>query len=220
MADTKNATAPATIPQLKEFDWASVMPEDQKKKANLLADTGKLYPIYDMQVALNEKWSPVYGDMITIVPLSEVDGPDGKRTPLMILVQHTGAPTKAKLGTAKTGYETIDVRAGDLVMVPVGGNLTVNQEILRAAVDPINSYSAGFRCSGTSKVNSGSPMLVIEAKLFPETKKRIGKLAVTHSNHPEILALFDRWGGPPHHLLVGRTSNGSAYNQQTGELTS
>jgi pseudaminic acid biosynthesis-associated methylase len=54
---------------------------------------------------------PVYGDMITISTLSEVEGPDGKRTPVMILVQHTGATTKGKLGTAKTGYEVVDVNA-------------------------------------------------------------------------------------------------------------
>lgn len=214
---TSAATAPVT-----NFNWADVMPADQKKDAHLLADTGKLYPIYDMQEALDQKWSPVYGKLITITPLSEVDGPDGKRTPIMILVEHTGAPTKGKLGTAKTGYTIVDVKAGDMVMVPIGGNLEVNQEILRAATDPVNIYSAGFRCAGAQKVNNApSKMLVIEAKLFPKTEKREGKYLVTHSTHAEIRALFERWGGAPAHLLppVARTANGTPYNQLTGEVS-
>jgi len=158
-----------------EFNWGQFrqfMPEGLDAKD--FEKTGGLAPIYAPKAAHEGNFPPLVGYMIRTQLLPEVQ--QGKQVfiPEMILVEAL-APTKAVIGNRREGQEEVDVKPGDLVVVPITGNLQVNEVLLAAADDPKEVHVCGLRVAGTRQVNDmPSPMWVWDMMLHPKALPRKG----------------------------------------------
>ncbi len=77
--------------------------------------------------------------------------------------------------------EIVTVEAGKDVIIPVGGNLKVNQDLLAAAVDPRKVTAGIFTVTGQLDVGKPSKMWVYEVRLaLKKQKAREGAFALYH----------------------------------------
>lgn len=200
-AAKKNGPASTEAPESgAAFDWAAFLPKDYK--AEDLKQIGSLTPIYIPEMALEQGWNPVFGDIADIEYLpTQRAGKEDAWTPKMLRVVLRAA-TKAMSGT-KDDRQVVDLEPGQDILVPVTGALEANKELLIRAVDPKHVTTAGFRVKGTKDVGRASPMHDWEVMVHPVLSARTGRFLLTQP--------------PPPAEIVGHTRTGEGFTKD-GEV--
>lgn len=150
------------------IDFSSYMPAGYD--ASELQRVGGLIPLVPAELAYTTK-SNVVGWVFAIIdmpPRPSLKNKGEKEDWQAIWIELTG-PTKAQ-----SNDEIIDMKAGDHVMVPVGGSLRNNSQLARAAANPEDIYLGVFRVTGSRDVGRGSDMWDYEVQLHPKARKRVG----------------------------------------------
>jgi hypothetical protein len=111
---------------------------------------------------------------------------------------------------AQAGDETVAIEAGKEVLIPVGGNLGNNADLLNAASSAENVYTGIFSVTGTLDTGKPSPMWVYEVRIAKnKPEKRTGQFALYNKPAPELNAApgdVRKANGEPAGSLVGGAS--------------
>jgi hypothetical protein len=159
----------------KDFDISKFLPEGFSNEE--FVTIGGLRPIVTPAIQF-EKQSIVVGLLLGWVPMPPRPS-DGSEWDA-ILVKLTG-PTLA----LAAGEETIEAKAGETVLIPVGGNLGNNHELYAASCDPKNVHLAIFAVTGQIKVNNQpSKMWSYDVKLHRKSIPRTHETALVKSLKP------------------------------------
>lgn len=168
--------------------------------ASQVAKTGGLTPMYRPEAAFDNKFPPVMGYLKGIVelPVDEFDS--------FVLQIELTAPTKACEGSGDR-ISIVDRKAGEMIVVPISGNLRNNRELLSAACDPVRYHWVGMQLLGKMKLNKpgkSSPMWEFNVQVDQVGQAREG-------------TRFAIRGGADVPLLQ-ETSDGTVYDLRTGEI--
>ena len=110
---------------------------------------------------------------------------------------------------ARAGDETVTVEPGKEVLIPVGGNLGNNADLLNAAVSTDSVYTGIFAVTGTIDTGKPSPMWVYEVRIAKtKAEKRVGQFALYNKPRNELPAAGDirDANGKPAGSMVGNAS--------------
>lgn len=170
-AKQQNGNAPSAP---TEFDWSKFAPQGVKPE-NIVIYEG-LTPIYAAERALEENWDPAVGWCYGTELLKTIRAnTDSAYTPLVVRLQLT-SPTKAQSGPPDA-RKTVELKAGDDILIPVGASLRVQKKLENACIDPKQVYLLGFRVTGTMKSDYPNDMYVIEVADFGARQPRTGRFA-------------------------------------------
>lgn len=142
--------------------------------------TGQLDPLYLPNFAVDHKFPRIVGwlDRVKILPTQKrvAGGKEEEWTPFNLLVRDLKMPTKgirrAKMGELDQD-SIVDVQAGERVLIPVTGQLTVNQDIQDALRDMEHIYWVVAQVLGFRKVKPGlNPMADWEFMFLRDSKKQ------------------------------------------------
>ncbi len=140
------------------LDISDMMPEGISEAD--LKKTGGFTPTFKAGKCANADGShpPVAGWLLGWLEMPPVKGKE-EREWSAIAVELTG-PTTAIIDDVPTRVE-----AGTVVLVPVTGQLKVNEELRRAAYNPSKIYWGYFQVTGQKDVGEVSPMWVVDVKI-------------------------------------------------------
>ncbi len=166
----------------EEFDYAQYLPEEFKDLAGELHQTGGLIPVYYAKMALESHLEPVVGWIDRLVKLKDIDQGGGKIfSPIMLQVV-LERPCKAFVKRGDDDYETVDLKPGEEVFIPMSANLAYNKDVVAAATNKTHTTFCIFRVTGERKVNNQpSKMIEIAAVMAgkpPKAKVREGRFAI------------------------------------------
>ena len=238
MADKKidpkaTNTAPGGV------DLATLAPEGYE-----VADamrTGLLTPLYLPRFALQHKFPVSAGwlDRIHIMP-TQVRASGGRRkdeadeewTPFNLVVRDLKVPTKGvrrnEMGLL-TEKSIVDVAAGEKVLLPITGQMSVNQDLFDALRDTDHVYWITFSVPETRKVNNLNEMYVwdiqflLDGKKNKIKKKRDGEFSLADW-YVAAMKRGDFVASITEGALVGslgegaKTASGATYDPATGEI--
>ena len=160
----KNTKQTAAKPEMN-VDLTKFLPEGFS-----LSDfdvVGGLRPICPPE--LNEG-SPIVGWVVTLLDMP--DREDGSKWQALLI-------NLASTAKAKAGDDIVDVEPGQDVLIPVGGNLKNNADLLNAAVDPHKVVMGIFTVTGQQDVGKPSPMWTYDVRLaIKKAKTRDGAFAL------------------------------------------
>lgn len=124
------------------------------------------------------------------------------------ILAHLVSPAKAS-----AGEETVTIEAGKEVLIPVGGNLGNNPDLLNAAVSPDSVFTGLFAVTGQLDTGKPSPMWVYEVRIAKsKPEKRIGQFALYNKPVNQMGAgatpgdIRDANGKPAGSLVGGATA--------------
>ena len=156
--------------------------------------------------------APVVG---YVVALLDMPPRKADKTPWQGLLIHLLSTAQAE---GQEG-EIITVEAGKDIIIPVAGNLKVNQDLLGAAVDPRKVTAGIFTVTGTMDVGKQSEMWVYDVKLaLKKQVARDGAFALYHKPQERLIPqgqqvpqfaqgqVIDKDGKPMNSSLVGARS--------------
>lgn len=214
MAANKNA-APAQ--NGAEFDWLKYVPQEYQGFTSQLEITGGLIPMWLPNTSLDiaeEKDVPVVGFLDRLVYLPTIERKNGDIfEPLMAQVE-----LAADFPYARTrndgGYTTVKKKAGELIYIPMSGNLKNNKDVMYALQNPEGATFMMMRVKGRQKTDQPTPMTVIETVMIfdngrPKTKPRTGRLALPFTVN---LTLDGNKDG------IAQLPSGAVVNAKTGEV--
>ena len=170
-AKTKTTTTQAAS---EEFDWSTFLPEGMKA-SDFVEVKGDLTPIYTAEEASTHGFPPLIGKMDRIEALPPQGKGKNEWIPWMIRVV-ASAPTKAMGGTGDD-REPVDVKIGDDVYLPIGGNMKIKRQLLLAALDTEKVFTVAARVSGSLDVGQPSEMWVWQT-LIGKPETRTGRFAI------------------------------------------
>lgn len=158
-----------------------------------LRDLSAILPIYSFEDAAEEKWPPLFGLLCNRIRIevNKLEKNPEQRWRWFYVVE-AEIPTHALAGTGED-RETIDVEAGQYVLMPESGALKNLNELKMAAIDPDFVYRAVFRLTGR-KIDLGkpgrNPMWEVEAKLIEEQNptKRSGRYLLQNTARDDSAA--------------------------------
>jgi len=190
----KNDKTKATAADTNDFDFAAFMPEGYD--AGDLRVIGGLTPIYSPEDAFEGGFPPVVGLMDRIEILPEVKVGKEMFIPRCIRVQ---CLTATKATTGKKGErKSVDIAAGEDVLIPITGNLSNNKTLLAACVDAKHVYLVVARVRGQVDVGQISPMWDWDVRLHPKSQERKGRFLL-----PQNASRIE---------VLGTTSSGDIYD--------
>lgn len=163
--DKNSSTEPTN--SADDFDWSKFAGEGVS--IDDLAEARGLTPIYAAEKAYEGKWDPVTGYGIDVLLLDMVEGEDAR--PFILL--ETDRPTKSVTGNRLTGHKEIDVRAGELVLVPLSGNLQSNRDLILAIKNANKMTWMGFRVTGKQQVNKQPSAMWTFQVMLNKKKQRV-----------------------------------------------
>lgn len=190
-----------------------------------LREVGSFTPMYKPKNAYEGKYAPVKGWLACCEPLPKIEGKnesDPDRVPLTAhVVLHK--PNKGILGPR--GEERIvELKAGESILVPIGGNLLFNKPFISALFDPLHAWYVVMSVVGTRPSDYPSDTWVWKVELSPRKFERsktneprfvMAQTALT----PEVFADLPektRKQLPSTAIMrgqvVGRTSGGQLYD--------
>lgn len=120
--------------------------------------------------------SPVVGWVVACLPMPARE--DGSQWSALLI-------NLVSTAQAKAGDEIVTVEAGRDILIPVGGNLKNNGDLMAAAADPQRVVMGVFQVTGQQDVGKPSKMWVYEVKLaLKKSIARTGAFALY--NKPTI----------------------------------
>lgn len=243
MADKKNDTKVAPVAgniAPGGIDLAALAPEGFE-----VADayrTGLLTPLYLPRFALEHKFPVSAGwlDRIHIMPTQtrstgsskRKDEADEEWTPFNLIVRDLRVPTKGirrnEMGLL-TEKSIVDVAVGDKILLPITGQVTVNQDLQDALRDVDHVYWVTFSVPGTKQVNNLNAMydwdirFLVDGKKNKIKKRREGEFTLDKW-YVDAMMRGDFIASISEGTLVGSlgarglTADGQPYDPTTGEI--
>ena len=204
----------------KVVDWSKFTPEGTKQDD--FVQLFGLTPIYSSEHALENNWDPVTGHLVSYEeikmaePNPRIPGDTGVRDFFRVEIDRA---CKAVKGNKTAGHDVVDLKPGDEVLVPVGGNLSTMRALKAAALDPKRVHYVGFAVIGTLPMGSGkNDMWEIDARILQgKTIPREGRHLLGFETAAAGIAQLGAGGAGNG---VAQTVDGQTYNKQTGELRS
>lgn len=173
----------------KEFDYskyASLYGVD----AGDLRSIEALMPAYVPKLAFENKWEPVLGEGVRIhIATTRDEGTDKEQTPVGFEMKLKHA-TKAAFGNEMQGYQIVDRKPGESLIVWASGAMIRKRELWLAFVNPIVMQAMIFRCTGQmdKPLKPGQSRMwewdqkFIENKGTPVTVKRENQYLLTEND--------------------------------------
>lgn len=125
--------------------------------------------------------TPVIGHVVALLDMPDRD--DGSKWQALLI-------RLASTAQAKAGDEIVTVEAGKDILIPVGGNLKNNGDLLNAAVDQHKVTMGIFVVTGQIDVGKPSKMWSYDVKLALKKQiKREGSFALYNRPLPEVRQL-------------------------------
>lgn len=186
-----------------------------------------LMPAYVPKLAFEQKWEPVVGEGVRIhIANTRNEGQNDEQTPVGFEMKLKAA-TKAAFGNEVSGYNIVDRKAGESVIVWASGAMIRKRELWLAFVNPLVMQAMIFRCTGQSEkpLKPGQNRMwewdqkFIENKGTPVTVKRENQFLLTENDinarklvdvvrlaNGEVLAkdVFAKWD----QLVLGEAQQG------------
>lgn len=187
--DTKKVTGTQAEAEFKKFsdaELAKFLPEGFS--LDDFESVGGLRPICPPQVNAG---APVVGYIVALLDMPPRKADQSNWQGLLIHLMSTAQAEGAD-------GEIITVEAGKEIIIPVGGNLKVNSDLLNAAVDPRKVTAGIFTVVDTMDVGKQSLMWVYDVKLA--LKKQIareGAFALYHKPAERLVPAAQANGGTP-----------------------
>lgn len=181
---TTATQADASFKQWNEKELAQFLPEGFS--LDDFESVGGLRPICPPQVNAG---SPVVGYVVALLDMPPRKADQSNWQGLLIHLLSTAQAEGAD-------GEIIEVAAGKEIIIPVGGNLKVNSDLLNAAVDPRKVTAGIFTVVDTMDVGKQSLMWVYDVKLA--LKKQIpreGAFALYHKPAERLVPSTQANGG-------------------------
>lgn len=187
MADDKKAAKAVTKSILD--DIKALAPEGFEGQVDSTLRSGQLTPLYLPKFAVEHNFPVVMGwlEKVHIMP-TQIRGTARRGeeaeefVPFNLMVRDLKAPTKGVRRTkmGELGPEDIcDVAAGERILLPITGQLRVDQDLQQVIRDVANVYWIVARVAGFKKVNNMSPMADWEIIWLRDQKKQMIKKART-----------------------------------------
>ena len=239
MADDKKVKTAQANPA-GGIDLAALAPEGYD-----VADvyrTGLLTPLFLPKFALEHKFPRSAGwlDRIHIMPTQtrqtgssrRKDEEDEEWVPFNLIVRDLKVPTKGvrrnEMGLL-TEKSIVDVAAGEKILLPITGQVTVNQDLQDALRDVDHVYWLAFSVVGTRKVNNLNAMydwdisFMLDAKKNKIKKKRTEEFKledwyVQAMNRGDFIASIGEGALIGSLSQRGLTADGQPYDPSTGEM--
>lgn len=165
--DKSKASIPSTQPDLSKY-----MPEGYSQAE--LQKVGGLTPIVPAEL-LHDREAIVAGWIVALLemPPRESMSRKGEKEPWHALLIELTGPCPAQ-----SGQTVVERVKGDMVVVPVGGSLKNNRDLLRAATDTKNVYFGTLRVVGSIDTGKPTEMWDYEVQVHPKPKERTGIYAL------------------------------------------